>query len=512
MKIMRLYQIILVCSLSLLSSFVWAQPRLQVIPETVDFGEVEPYSPAVSVESITISNCGDSILCWGVEADNDWLSVESESMGMIDLSEGDSKYVKVNLGACGLCIVPQLQDEGKDPVGIHAGKFIVKQYEYDDLTESCNPYVVLNEIEINTTMTIAEYNMLRVEPNELNFGSIVDEDTFTVMNKGQGEMVWVASVPEGIKWLTIDGQDITDGTIVSGGAQTVTVRVDRSQMEGCAEKYSASIKVTSENASPSEAAVSVTMQKDILPPQPSYPTPADGSVGQPLYATLKWWEGETVEDVGGIVHFDVYFSPDRELVESESFSVLVCEDLDFPYCDPNKGGGELAPNTTYYWKVRASDECAGGVPYYSELWSFTTTASLPTNACMTSLALPLKSSEMTLLRNFRDEVLTKSNEGEKVINLYYSPYAIEALVILFFNPEMRACAHDIVKELLPAIRSRIMKRNPAITMDTVEKIKQLLKSFEDEASPSLREVVNGLKQEVVSGELFEKLGFAVTKR
>jgi len=31
-----------------------------------------------------------------------------------------------------------------------------------------------NEIEINTTMTIAEYNMLRVEPNELNFGSIVD--------------------------------------------------------------------------------------------------------------------------------------------------------------------------------------------------------------------------------------------------------------------------------------------------------------------------------------------------
>ena len=110
---------------------VYAQPQVQVIPETIDFGEVEPYSPKVKVQKVTISNCGDGILCWGIEADDDWLSVEGTSTGVIDLPAGDQKYVQVSLSACGLCIVPQLQSEGKDPVGIHAGTFLVKQYAYD---------------------------------------------------------------------------------------------------------------------------------------------------------------------------------------------------------------------------------------------------------------------------------------------------------------------------------------------------------------------------------------------
>jgi len=175
-------------------SSIYAQPQIQVIPETVDFGEVEPYSPKIKVQKRTISNCGDGVLCWGVVADDDWLSVEGSAAGMIDLTAGDQRYVQVSLGACGLCIVPQLKNEGRDPVGIHAGTFIVQQYAYDELTQSCDPLLVLDQLEVNTTMTIAEYNILRVEPNELDFGSLVDEETFLVKNNGQGEMAGKAAV------------------------------------------------------------------------------------------------------------------------------------------------------------------------------------------------------------------------------------------------------------------------------------------------------------------------------
>jgi hypothetical protein len=488
-------------------SLVYAQPQLQVIPETIDFGEVEPYSPQVEVEGITISNCGDGILCWGVEADDDWLSVEGTSMGVINLPAGDQKYVQVSLGACGLCIVPQLQSEGKDPVGIHAGKFLVKQYAYDALTETCDPLVVLDQQEINTAMTISEYNMLRVEPNELDFGALLDEYTFLIKNNGQGEMSWQATLPVSVDWFTIDGDTTASGTIVSGGSETIKVRIDRSRQEGCAENYSASIRVTSPNASPSESAVTVTMQRDLQSPQPSYPTPAGGTIGQSLYSTLKWWEAESQENVGGIVHAGVYFSADRSLVENESFSVLICDNLTVPYCDPNRGGSQLSPNTTYYWKVRAVDECTGDPPVYSDIWSFTTTAAVPGVPCFTSLALPLNNSEMDTLRRLRDEVLAASPEGKRLINIYYSPHAVEALVMAFFNPELRIRAYSLVKELFPVLQSTLRGEPAQVSTSTVIHGDQLLSLFAREASPGLKKVIEAVREGLVSGLLLETCGF-----
>ena len=502
---------IIAASFSLIFSTysVHAQPQLQVIPETVDFGEVEPYSPKIKVQKITISNCGDGVLCWGVEADDDWLSVEGTSSGMIDLPSGDQKYVQVSLGACGLCIVPQLQNEGRDPVGIHAGKFIVEQYAYDELTESCDPSLVLDQLEVNTTMTIAEYNILRVEPNELYFGSLVDEETFLIKNNGQGEMAWQATVPASVDWFTINGGSSASGTIASGESEAIKVRIDRSKQEGCTASYSGSIKITSANASPAESAVTVSLQRDMQPPYPGNPTPEDGISDQSLFSTLMWWEGESQEYVDGIIHQSVYFSSDRSLVENESFSALVCDNLSVPYCDPNRGGGQLSPGTTYYWKVRAVDECSEGQSVYSDIWRFTTAAAMPQFPCFTSLALPLTGAEMYTLRKVRDEVLAATPEGQHLIDLYYSPHAVEALVIAFFNPRVRVAAYSLVKEALPVIQSRLKGEKVGINRGTVVHAAELLALFAREASPEFKGVIEALREDLMHGSLIEQCGFSM---
>jgi len=339
----------------------------------------------------------------------------------------------------------------------------------------------------------------------------LDEDTFLIKNNGHGDMAWQATVPASVDWFTIDGDTTASGTIVSGGSETIKVRIDRSRQEGCAENYSASIKITSPNASPSESAVTVTMQRGVQPLQPSYPTPANGTIGQSLYSTLKWWEAESQDDVGGIVHAGVYFSPDRSLVEHESFSVLICDNLTVPYCDPNRGGSQLSPTTTYYWKVRAVDECTGGPPVYSDIWSFTTTGAVPGVPCFTSLALPLNTSEMDMLRRLRDEVLTASPQGRRLIDSYYSPHAFEALSIAFFNPELRIRAYSLVKELLPVIQSRLRGVPAQISSSTVIHGDQVLSLFAREASPSLKRVIETIREALVSGSLLETCGFTGAK-
>jgi len=320
-------------------------------------------------------------------------------------------------------------------------------------------------------------------------------------------MAWLATVPSSVDWFTINGARSASGTLASGESEAIRVRIDRSKQEGCTAHYSASIKITSSNASPSESAVTVVLQRDMRPPYPNSPMPHEGSSDQSLFTTLTWWEGESQEFVDGIITQSVYFSSDRSLVENESFSALVCDNLSVPYCDPNRDGGQLSPGTTYYWKVRAVDECSEGPPVYSDIWSFTTTSAMPQAPCFTSLALPLNRTEMDTLRSVRDEVLAATPEGRYVIDLYYSPYAVEALVIAFFNPRVRGAAYTLVKEVFPVIQSRLKGEQAGVNRGTVRRAAELLTMFSREASPELKRVIEALRDDLLNGSLIEELGF-----
>lgn len=506
-KIFFNHAVVLLGFLVFSTSLVSAQPALLVTPEEVDFGEVEAYSPTITTKEIVISNCGDGILCWGVTANDYWLTVEGDTSGEIDLPNGDDKYYQESLGACGLCVGKV--EEG-EIVGIYEGTFTIYQYDYD-YSASPDPACTTNVIDsvtIAATMTISEFNILEVDPDnpsELDFGKVTEELTFDIKNAGEGNMEWEVLVPEGIDWLTVEGGTGASGTIDSGRKKSVTVRVDRTKVEGCVDEYGAVIKVTSTNATPDETTVNVIMEKAIEPPQPSSPSPTDGSTDQLLYSSLKWQEGASGGDVGGIVYFDVYFSTSQELVDSESPSVLVCDDLAAPYCDPSKGSGLLDANTTYYWKIKAVDECEGGVPSYGGPWSFTTGSAAVEPTCPVSLLLPLNDSEVTLLRRFRDEVLVGNLTGERYVDLYYSPHAFEALLILLFNPELRMCADKIVRESLPAIQSLLRGETALIDSEIRADLELFLEELEKDASPDLKKTIKIIRKDITTEDIFSDL-------
>jgi len=89
-----------------------------------------------------------------------------------------------------------------------------------------------------------------------------------------------------------------------------------------------------------------------------YPSPVDGGTATTLTPELTWLAGQ------GAIEHHVYFS------DSETAVVDGAAEADKGIRDdPNYAPGELAPITTYYWRV---DEVkAGDVEVAGEVWSFT---------------------------------------------------------------------------------------------------------------------------------------------
>ncbi|MBN1179040.1 MAG: fibronectin type III domain-containing protein, partial [Anaerolineae bacterium] len=96
------------------------------------------------------------------------------------------------------------------------------------------------------------------------------------------------------------------------------------------------------------------------PYNPNTPSPADAATGQPLTPTLTWAGGDPDGDA---VTYDVYFEAGDTTPD-----LLLCDNATTATCDP----GTLAPNTTYYWRVVATD-AHSLTNSSSETWSFTTT-------------------------------------------------------------------------------------------------------------------------------------------
>jgi subtilisin len=93
------------------------------------------------------------------------------------------------------------------------------------------------------------------------------------------------------------------------------------------------------------------------PYTPSSPSPSNGATNAAPTVALEWTGGDPDGDA---VTYDVYFGT------TVSPSTVICDDVSATDCDP---AGTLANNTTYYWKVVASD---GSKTAESSVWSFTT--------------------------------------------------------------------------------------------------------------------------------------------
>jgi lysyl endopeptidase len=106
--------------------------------------------------------------------------------------------------------------------------------------------------------------------------------------------------------------------------------------------------------------IGLNLNIDTTPAGPALLSPPDGATGQPLTVTLSW------SPAAGAISYTV------EVASDAGFGTIV-------YSATTGGttaaAGGLAPETTYYWRVRAANDCGGGPD--SAVFSFTTEGGPP---------------------------------------------------------------------------------------------------------------------------------------
>jgi len=167
-------------------------PVLNVSPAALTFDN------DVSTAAFTVSNAGPGVLEWQVEASPAWLT-PSPQRGTLT---ADSQVVTLQADLSALA--PGTQ-QGLVTIGSTGGT---------------------RSVAVSTTVVAPP--TLEVDPTELDFGGSALSRTFDVGNAGAGTLTWniLTPLPTG---FSIDPGSLS-GSTASGGSQTITVTVDRSQL------------------------------------------------------------------------------------------------------------------------------------------------------------------------------------------------------------------------------------------------------------------------------------------
>jgi len=108
----------------------------------------------------------------------------------------------------------------------------------------------------------------------------------------------------------------------------------------------------------------------------------------------------------------------------------------------------LKPDTTYKWQIVATDSY--GEKTQSELWNFATEKVQPSGPCPAEFLLRGEAENIELLRQFRDRVLAKSDNGRTITKLYYEK-SPEMLLLLKQNPDLQIKCRRLLKHLFPLL-------------------------------------------------------------
>jgi len=435
-------------------------PALEVDVTTLDFGETE------TSKEFSITNSGDDTLMWSLYEDEEWITVDTTT-GNLEATMSTLVTVEVD-----------------------RSKVLTIGVIDSTVTITSNG----GNAEIEVTMTVSEQPVLEVSPSALDFCEAYVVKELFIRNSGNGVLDWLISAQEA--WITVDQET---GSTDEGKTDMVNIMVDRSAVTVLG-RYSDELSITSDGG---DVIVSVVMEKVNHPPEiPAAISPVDGALNQSLYTTLSWQGGDLDIGDGDLVTYDVYFSANESLVDVEDISVLTCSNMEICYCDP--GTNTLESDTTYYWKVIAKDSYGKMSP--SSVWSFTTEDDA-ISLCP-AFALELGYEERYLLRELRDKVLAKDEDGRNCIKLYYR-YSWELLLILFINDELRMKSMEVFKELLPAIRGLLANRETVVTVKTTKEIRELLGKIELHASPQLKKILKKVQADIKNREKLKTFGIIV---
>ena len=108
--------------------------------------------------------------------------------------------------------------------------------------------------------------------------------------------------------------------------------------------------------------------------------------------------------------------------------------------------------------------------------------------CPAEVMLQSDIQSLSVLRKFRDQVLVKTPEGRKYIQLYYR-HAAEISSLLVSDADLRRQTAAALPGLLTAVRCRLEKRTAGNLRDMDTVLYNLINSFMTKAGPRLRKEI-----------------------
>ena len=130
--------------------------------------------------------------------------------------------------------------------------------------------------------------------------------------------------------------------------------------------------------------------------------------------------------------------------------------------------------------------------------------------CPVSLIFEGNQGQETLLRNFRDEILSQHDKGIDYIKSYYL-HSPEITLIILTDDDLRIRAHVLFTNIV-TVASALLKTGEAqLSEKVLGDADKVLNEIAHKASPSLRETIKMAKSDLIKKEIFEELNIKITK-
>ena len=117
----------------------------------------------------------------------------------------------------------------------------------------------------------------------------------------------------------------------------------------------------------------------------------------------------------------------------------------------------LTGGRKYYFAATAYNNKLIESDYSAEIFTVINPVTIPP-LCAAETIYGENSEQTELLREYRDNVLSKTSEGQKIIKTYYK-YSPTVTKLLEQHPELKNRAKAYIDSMLPGIRKKVEKNN-----------------------------------------------------
>jgi hypothetical protein len=119
-----------------------------------------------------------------------------------------------------------------------------------------------------------------------------------------------------------------------------------------------------------------------------------------------------------------------------------------------------------------------------------------------------KYENLTVLRSFRDEVLSKSELGQAYVSLLYNN-SIEIAFLLLRKPALRVQTREVLNAVTIELKEQSRSNEICISQNTIDEFVSLLDSFTISASPRLKAAIEIVKEDIATGAINGQIGFTI---